>query len=218
MSVVFFPVASLPGIAYPKSRSPGLNTIIESSDSGREVRWAQQFIPTYSYKLKYNFVDLRYLSPLPNLNDLFAFFTARRGSWDTFYFRDPDFFNVPSTSPQWFGNADGTTTKFQLVVRMGSVFDPVQSPCGGTDPNGGTIQQAGDSFITVYDNGTPTAAYTLDQFGVVTFTTAPALGHTLTWSGIFYQYCRFDQDKLEGIEFAWNLWDFSDVLFHTVPR
>ena len=40
------------------------------------------------------------------------------------------------------------------------------------------------------------AAYTISSSGVVTFTTAPAAGKVLAWSGEFDVPVRFDTDQL----------------------
>jgi uncharacterized protein (TIGR02217 family) len=45
-------------------------------------------------------------------------------------------------------------------------------------------------------NNVITTAYTISSSGLVTFTTAPATGQQLTWSGEFDVPVRFDSDSL----------------------
>jgi hypothetical protein len=41
------------------------------------------------------------------------------------------------------------------------------------------------------------ADYTVSNKGVITFTSPPAVGTSLTWTGTFLWFCRFDQDEYE---------------------
>jgi hypothetical protein len=61
--------------------------------------------------------------------------------------------------------------------------------------------------------GTPTTAFTVDAYGRVTFTTAPASGALLTWSGAFYWPVRFDDDTTEFSQFVFNLYEVKALKF-----
>lgn len=71
------------------------------------------------------------LRSLADLDEVMAFFEARRGSLHAFRFRDP--FDHLSCGPgqtiapgdQWLGNGDGRKAVFQLVKRYGDYVRPV---------------------------------------------------------------------------------------------
>ena len=80
-----------------------------------------------------------------------------------------------------YGTGNGTTTTFQLARQINSWTELVY---GAYDP-------------IIYNNGAVVAPanYTVNN-GLVTFGTAPANGHALTWTGYHYFLCRFDDDTL----------------------
>ncbi len=59
------------------------------------------------------------------------------------------------------------------------------------------------------------SAYTLAN-GVVAFSTAPAAGTALAWSGWFGFLCRFDGDDLDFEQFMANLWRADSVKFRSL--
>jgi uncharacterized protein (TIGR02217 family) len=81
-----------------------------------------------------------------------------------------------------FGTGDGVTTVFQLVRSFGGFVEPVFALSGTP-----TIKVA----------GTGVGSFSVDNYGNVTFASAPANGAALTWTGQFLYYCRFDSDELE---------------------
>lgn len=82
---------------------------------------------------------------------------------------------------------NGTSTQFQLARLIGGQgIDILQNVNG----------------ITVYVNGamkTAGADYGISATGVITFTSAPANGATLTWSGSFVYLCLFDEDTMDDL-------------------
>jgi len=76
--------------------------------------------------------------------------------------------------------------------------------------------QLGDYFATTTPNK-PAAAYTIDpNTAVVTYTTAPAAGTPLLWSGRFYKRVKFEKSNLEFKEFLRDLWEAKSVALLTV--
>lgn len=91
---------------------------------------------------------------------------------------------------------------------------------------------AGDGFEPVYDlnltsstpfnisNGGVAAIqgtdYTLSSSGLVTFTTAPANGAFLVWTGSYYWRVRFADDAVEFNNFLYQLWELKQVSLLTV--
>jgi hypothetical protein len=51
---------------------------------------------------------------------------------------------------------------------------------------------------------------------LVTFTTAPASGAALTWSGYYAFLCRFDDDVLDFEQFMSKLWEAKQVKFRSL--
>lgn len=52
--------------------------------------------------------------------------------------------------------------------------------------------------------------------GRIAFATPPAVGQAITWSGVYYQRCRFDSDEISADRFLWQLWKAKNIEFTTV--
>lgn len=195
MSDAIYP--TLPGLTWSFIRTPIWKTTIQTTQSGRELRAANMSYPVYKYTLTYDV--LRSGAGFTELQTLIAFFNARSGSYDSFLFSDPDDGTVTG---QLFGTGDGVTKAFQLVKAFGGYTEPVIAV--------NTITQ-----VTVA--GTATAAYTVNNdTGILTFTTAPASGAALGWTGSFYYRCRFVADTYDFEKFMQNLWLLQKVDFQSV--
>ncbi len=100
---------------------------------------------------------------------------------------------------------DGVSTQFQLARPIGQGVDILQQV---------TLAQ-------VLVNGVATSAYSVSSTGVVTFSTAPPLGATLTWGGTFQYLCRFTEDTLPDLarvnknSGGW-LWSCSSIKFESI--
>lgn len=187
---------TFPGLKWGTTKTPMWSTRVQKSASGRELRASFYSYPIYKFSLSY---EVLRGNGLAELQQLIGFFNARQGSYDTFLFQDPD---DNSVTLQSIGLGDGTKTKFQLVRAMGGFVEPVFA-LNGTP--------------SIYKNGTLMASgYTINSTGLVTFTTAPANGDTLTWSGSFYYRCRFAQDSTEFEQFLKQLWNAKKIEFFSV--
>ena len=119
------------------------------------------------------------------IDELIAFFRARRGK--AYGFRFKDWTDYKATG-QLLGMGDGTLTQFQLVKEYpsGSVIEvrTITKPVAGT--------------VNVYLDGTLQAAgWSVDTTtGLVTFSTAPALGIEVTADFEFDVSVRFDTDHM----------------------
>jgi hypothetical protein len=136
---------------------------------------------------------------------LFAgFYSLMQGQWDTFLYLDP---NWCTENNQQFGTGDGTTTSFQLLGGGG----PNYNSLAGFDLVQNVIPFSG---LNIYVNGvlkTLTTDYTVGSSGIITFTTAPANTTLLTWTGSYYQRCRFLTDEMEFSEFMNNWWENMSI-------
>jgi uncharacterized protein (TIGR02217 family) len=110
---------------------------------------------------------------------------------------------------QFFATGDGTATMFQLLRTANSggfIFtEPVRAITGTPK---------------IYFNGAIQAAgsYAFDDYGVVTFTTAPPAGVSITWTGQYLFHVRFDQDELSPAQLMQTLWSLDGLQLVTVKR
>lgn len=119
---------------------------------------------------------------------------------------------VPSAAPvlatsQAIATGDGVTTKFTMfrTLVVGGAQDIVQN------------------FIfppNIYDNGSLVnpANYTgPDQYGTLTFNTAPVAAHIISWSGNFQYRCHFLKDSWDTLEeFYYTFWQAAEIHFRSV--
>lgn len=200
MSNAVFP--TLAGLTWNVVRQPEFHTKTQKAVSGREIRLAFMAYPMYTFKMTYEV--LRQTGANEELENLCGFFLQRQGSFDSFLYSDP---TDNSVTAQGFGTGDGATKSFQLVRPFGTVatafYEPVQN-LNGTP--------------TIYSNGTVVsgANYTISN-GLVTFTTAPANGAVLTWTGSFYYRVRFNMDSAEFNQFMKDLWELKKCELYGSP-
>lgn len=183
---VLFPV----DIALNSEGGPTRKTDIVALVSGHEERnspWAgsrRQFNAGYGVK------------SVADIEDVIAFFEARRGRLYGFRFRDPFDFKscklaeTPADDDQLLGTGDGVETQFQLVKRYDS---------GGAS-YARTISKPVSASVLLAVNGvaqTETTDFSVDTTsGVVTLTVAPPAGQTVTAGFSFDTPVRFDTDEL----------------------
>lgn len=200
MSTQVFP--SLPGIAFPVKRTPQWKTRVQQAISGKETRIADWSAPRWLWELTYDHLvqGTSGGATRTDFAQLAAFFNGRQGMFDSFLFTDSDD-NAVATQP--LGAGDGATTSFQLVRAFGGFVEPVLNV------------QAGP-FVKVA--GVATSAFTLSfaTYGVITFTSPPANGAALTWSGTFAFLCRFDEDQAEFTKFMQPIWEQKGLKFSSI--
>lgn len=186
---------SLPGQAWPRQRGTLYSTLVQASDSMRKWRVSRALYPVYKITLNFNF--LRTADHIT----LRAFFEAHKGRGQSFLFDDrDDRLQNDSATPQPFGVGDSVTRKFSLVRSQGGIIMPIGRH------NGAPL---------VWVAGVPNAAYTLDDYGFITFTTAPATGAALDWQGTHYWRCAFDNDEFDSKEFLRGIWESKSLKFTT---
>ncbi len=190
MSNAIFP--TLIGEAWPRVKVPRFSNQKATSDSLRSWRVARALYPLYTYKLTYS-----YLSAADKVT-MEAFFKSRKGDFDSFLLYDRDDNTV--ATPQVLGTGDGSTKTFQLLRSLGGFVEPV-GPVNGTP--------------VVRVNGTPTVAFTIDNYGLITFTAAPPLGQVVDWTGSFYWRCCFTKSEAEFSEFMRQFWELKSIDLET---
>lgn len=136
---------------------------------------------------------------IEDLQDIVAFFEARRGSYSGFRFRDP--FDMkscrsaqaPSALDQPIGTGDGETSAFQLTKLYGEGEDNYARPIA--KPVVGSVRIAVDGVELAAD-----VDFTVDwTTGLVTFQpgSIPAEGEAVTAGFEFDVPVRFDAERLE---------------------
>ena len=194
MSNLLFP--KLPGQSWPVEREPQWATEVKTSVSGVEYRAGSMFAPAYLYKLQFDVLSED--ADNSEFQTLAGFFNQHRGRLYDFLF-DDEYDNTAVA--QQFGLVDGVATQFQLVRSMGGWADPVYELHG---------------VPTLYANSAViSSGYTISK-GRVTFTTLPATGSVLTWSGQYYWRMRFVQDKTKFSQFMRGYWENKTVELITV--
>ncbi len=200
MSQAVFP--SMPGLKWGSVKTPMWSTKIQRSASGRELRAAYYSAPLWKISLSY---EVLRSGALAELQTMVGFFNARRGSFDSFLYSDPEDHLVVN---QAFGIAAAGQTQYQLVRTYGGHVDPVLAP-----------KLSGDGAVVISVNGVPQTAgthYTLGVDGLVTFLTPLTAGHVLSWSGEFYYRVRFVQDSADFDNFLHQLWALKKIEIQTV--
>lgn len=199
MSNSVYPV--LPGLRINVRRVVSMPPVLKrTTPSRREYRAVDSSLIKYRFVLSYEVLRAGAEAELQNIE---AFFKVRRGSFDNFLFTVPD---DAAVTNQLFGIGNGSTTSYQLTRSLGGYSELVY------DLNG-TPQ--------IFRNGvlqaTP-ANYSISATGLVTFTSAPASGHNLNWTGAYYWRCRFERDELEFERFLHQLYELRTVELITDPQ
>jgi uncharacterized protein (TIGR02217 family) len=189
----------MPGLRWDVKKVPIWRTKVQSTVSGKETRAAMMSYPLWQFSLSYEVLRAR--ATLLELQTLMGFFNLRNGSFDSFLYTDPD---DKSVTDENFGTGNGSQTVFQLLRAYGGFLEPIQNVNVLTNIKKNGVAQ------------TNPADYTISSTGVVTFTSAPANGLPLTWTGTFYFRVRFLQDMAEFNQFMKNLWDLQKLEFQSV--
>lgn len=116
---------TLPGITWPRKRTPVWKTSVSTTPSGREWRRRNALTPRYRYSLQYSF--LRSAAAYNEFQALFGFFNARGGSAESFLFDDRDD-NTAAAAVLGIGN--GSQATWQLVRPLGGFAEPVFDTLG----------------------------------------------------------------------------------------
>jgi uncharacterized protein (TIGR02217 family) len=196
MSLAVFP--ALAGLEYPVVRAPIFKTLTQESASGMETRTALQLYPRWRWTLSFNF--LRDDSN-NEFRTLVAFFLARKGSFESFLYHDPD---DNAVLGQQVGIGDGTNKIFQLVRTFGGFTEPILSPL----------------LVTIYINGVALspADWTYTGPGQVQLNAAPGHGVSVTADLSYWWPARFVLDQYDFSKFMDRLWEQKKLDFISVKN
>ena len=167
--------------------TPSFSTAIVTTASGHEQRNANWASARLSYDVGTG------LRSDADLRTLLSFYRARHGPAKAFRFRDPlDHSSsvtgaVPMATNQFLGSGDGLNTAFPLIKRYGT---------GAEAERRFITRPVAGSVLVAVDGATRATGWVLDA-GVVRFTTAPALGTSITAGFLFDVPVRFAEDSLD---------------------
>lgn len=172
---VLFPLP----LSFGSTGGPVRRTEIARLASGREVRNT----PAQGSQRRYSLGAA--IKSETDARTLLHFFEARRGPLHGFRFRDPI---DHSLGNETIGIGDGVTTEFQMTKSYGDVAG--QSVRVITKPSEMSIKIDGTEL--------PGSDFSIDHLtGVLSCTTAPANGASISVSGIFDVPVRFESDRLD---------------------
>jgi uncharacterized protein (TIGR02217 family) len=199
MSQLIFP--ALQGLTWNYSKKAIWKYTVQTATSGKEGRIGYWTYPRYEITVKHEFLTNKSYSGSLVTEDketLESFFNSVGGVLEDFLYYD-SVDNV--VTDQTFGVGDGVTTAYQLVRNIKTWKEPIYSVLGSP---------------TVEVDGNTITNYTISDFGLLTFTTAPANGTILSWSGNFYFRVRFLEDTQQYDQFLYNLYSENQVNLITV--
>jgi uncharacterized protein (TIGR02217 family) len=191
------------GIKLESTRTPEWNTGYQRTMTAKVSSLAYMQYPIIHWDLNYELIDRT--RPLDELIQIESLFKTKQGSGDTFLYLDPAFNAVAA---ERFGTGDGAKRAFQLIATYAVAGGP-----GAPE----AIQQL-QTAPALFDNGVPisTSAYTVGATGIITFTSAPAAGHALTWTGSFFYLAMFETDDLSPDAFLSNFWELQSLKLKSV--
>lgn len=214
-----YPIFTLPSPSYsgswtwPVKRTPKFATIKQTPASLRgQLSLSLSPYPIWEFAYSVGYLKGNVYDMTRAAGQLIGFFLATLGSAGLFLFADP--FDSVVTSAN-FGAGDGTTVAFPLRRQFAAGVN--NSGFSGWD-----LIQNLNGTPSIYVGGTLTTPSSISSTGVVTFSTAPANGAQLTWTGNFYYLCRFTDDTLNDLQTAQTadgvnlLWEMQQLTFETV--
>ncbi len=181
-------------ISFGSSGGPEYSTDIVVTQGGHEQRninWAEA-------RARYNVAHG--VKNQAQLNELIAFFRARKGRADGFRFKDWTDFEAVA---QVLGTGNGSKTQFQMIKRYTS----------GSVNEVRTITKPVTDTITIYLDSVPQGSgFTVDTTtGEVTFTMAPANGVVVSADFEFDVPVRFDTDRLSASLDSYLSYSWSEI-------
>ena len=193
--MAIFPWCEVPYDDWPTTGvifTPAFKTQIVTAKSEREQRRAWLTSPRRRVKMEWKQQN----NSKTKLQELYDFFCARKGKYESFAYFDWDVSKTWTDEP--VGTGDGVTTVFNVPFRSGASsisYKVAGTPTAGTTATGGT-------------NGRMK----------VTFGAAPANSAAIitTFTGQLYLPVRFDIDEMPQTLFEANLYEVGCELIEVI--
>ena len=210
MSTQVFP--TLTGLGWDIIRTPIWDNIQQQNVSGKSVRVANYTYPLYQWDLIFNGLRQGVVNgaTYTEFTQLMGFYNARKGSFDSFLYKDQD---DNSVTGQALGTGNGTTTVFPLVRTLDGFIEPVFAPnvVSAVKLNG--VTQSGGSY-TILAWGTGNA----NGPGNIVFNTPPSAGVAVTADFTYYWPVRFLDDNLPFTKWISNMYDVKKLSLMSVKN
>lgn len=197
MSTAVFP--TFVGLKWGMKKTPVWSTQVQKMASQRELR--ASFVSYPLYKISLSYEVLRAAAAYTEIQQLIGFFNARSGSFDTFYYQDPDDNAATDVS---IGPAASGQLAYTALKSYGGFIEPI----GAFNGNPTNVKVNGVTKALGVD-------YTVSG-NTITFLSQPTVGHSITWSGSFYYNVRFLKDDEEFEQFLKDLWSAQRIELITV--
>jgi uncharacterized protein (TIGR02217 family) len=197
MPAPIFP--TLPGLTFPVTRSNlGFEVDTAESLSGIRTTFPNRAVPRYQWSIGFEMLRTGQIGAdaFAELEILAGFYNGRFGRAYPFAYQDAA---DNAATAAIFATGDGTTYRFQLVRDLGGFVEPVRVPLA----------------VSLFVDGIAInpASYSIGSYGRVTFSSPPAAGATLSWTGTFAWLCRFDDDKVDFTNFMRGYWSLDKLTF-----
>lgn len=210
--------ARLPeAVQFSSTFGAGFQTVIQQTASNHEVRIARQSQARHRLSLVKNLLSDDEMAAVK------VFHLRTRGALDSFRAKDwsdyttaSDGVSASAGTDQLLGTGDGSETQFQLVKRYavgatGEYARTITLPLtGNVAGDSQTLEVRVDGVLQTFNSD-----YTVTEpGGVITFSTAPALGLSVTAGFEFDIPCRFEKalDTLAGIRAdASGVWSVQNL-------
>jgi uncharacterized protein (TIGR02217 family) len=199
-------------------KTPHYNTVVQKASAGKgNASAGLMALPVWDFVFDMDAVQGNEALASSVLAGFLGTFMACGGQNGLFLFTDPQDNSISYSNSSLFDVQAGSTTPMGLVGNGVTTQFQLGRNIGGVVGALDIIENVAGS-ITVKVNGTVTAAYSVSSTGLVTFTTAPANGASLQWTGSFRFLCRFDEDTVDAVRtFTTNsgtdLWDVNSIKF-----
>lgn len=201
-----FPAYRLPPeVEVGMQGGPTFYNVIQEAISGQEQRirvWAKC---RGKWDIGYPILDIDETSG--TFRAVLALFRAHFGSLYPFPFKDWGDFELTN---EQIGTGDGSDLTFQIT----KTYDPSQIILGSPGsrtyvrdiylPRSGLIVKVNDVTKTIISGSPPSGDYTISSTGLITFSSAPANGHTVKVTGEFDIPVRFDIQPGEPLPISVN--------------
>lgn len=181
-------------ISFGSAGGPEYSTDIVITQGGHEQRNINWSSARARYNVAYG------VRTQQQLDALITFFRARKGRADGFRFKD---WTDYQATGQIIGIGNGSTTQFQLVKTYinGSVTEtrPITKPVSGS--------------VSIYLNGVlQSTGYSVSTLtGLITFSSAPGSGVSITANFDFDVPVRFDTDRLSASLDSYGISSVNDI-------
>jgi uncharacterized protein (TIGR02217 family) len=179
-------MAAYPTVSFSRTMNPKIvfKTLISNfNEEGAEQRKQKWLYPKRDFTLEYKYITKT------NMETLWAFYIARKGSYGAFNFFMPEpLADYPSYIKEYVGTGDGSTTVFNCPSKAGTSV---------TVYKGGAALTGGGSDYTFSSEGGA------DGADKITMTAAPDSGEylTISFTGALKIRCRFAEDNLSWEDF-----------------